>query len=121
MLVLQRLKCESVTWEGGEPPERDGHHARGRAVRKEARGGGFAQVARVEFSPDNYDPSKLCMLASVAGDGTLCTLEASYLGVARLGGILGSQRRIKGFDNFFLMTPLLYITMTISITLTGTW
>ena len=63
-------------------------------------------MARVEFSPDNYDPSKLCMLASVADDGTLCTLEASYLGVARLGGILGSQRRIKGFDNFFLITTL---------------
>ena len=48
------------------------------------------------------------MLVWVAGGGTLCTLEVSYLGVARLGGILGSQRRIKGFGIFFLivMTPL---------------
>ena len=48
------------------------------------------------------------MLVWVATGGTLFTLEASYLGVVRLGGILGSQRRIKGFGIFFLivMTPL---------------
>ena len=57
------------------------------------------------------------MLVWVAAGGTLCTLEVSYLGVARLGGILGSQRRIKGFGIFFLivMTPLNIVYHTIFV------
>ena len=62
-------------------------------------------MARVEFSPENYDLLKLGMLVWccwVAVNGTLFTLEMSYWGVARLDSILGGQKNINIDGDFFL-------------------
>ena len=61
-------------------------------------------MARVEFSPENYDLLKFGMLVWccwVAVNGTLFTLEMSYWGVARLDSILGGQKNIDIFGDFF--------------------